>query len=188
MAVRKRKYTADEVKHLAGDTGRRSEDDDGAKVRCSAYSTLYTSQANSQWKKRTHTARTSTTTDRRITRKLAKDLPCHAVLATTELIELILSHALTKSVASAQRVCRYFRDVVARSGPLNERVLLWEPALTNTEQWTVVHDSNDGSGYRVVRYHGDQVPARRARSTQGGFCRFLPAALVNPLFTGKGCK
>ncbi|KAK5680189.1 hypothetical protein LTS10_007116 [Elasticomyces elasticus] len=74
---------------------------------------------------------------------MTTDGPRQAVFATAELIENILMNAPVKSIFGSQRVSRQFRDVVATSVNLQQRMFLRPPQPVLTEVWTLVPKSED---------------------------------------------
>ncbi|KAK5746866.1 hypothetical protein LTR17_000496 [Elasticomyces elasticus] len=131
---------------------------------------------------------TATSTEKRVTRAMTTDAPRRAVFATAELLENILMHTPIKAVFVAQRVCTQFRDIVAGSLQLQQKLFLWLPTLQSTERWTVV--AADGPIYyptlRVVRLDSTEaLPPNVTVNTRKQSCLYKPATTLNPQFEAK---
>lgn len=84
----------------------------------------------------------------RITRGMIVDGPRKAVFTTAELLENILLYLPPKTIFGVQRVCRQFRDVVATSAMLQEKMFLRLRPGTARETWAIVRTgSGTGDGY-----------------------------------------
>ncbi|KAK5683655.1 hypothetical protein LTS10_005189 [Elasticomyces elasticus] len=112
---------------------------------------------------------------------MTTDASRRAVFTTAELLENILMHTPIESVFTAQRVSTQFRDIVAKSVQLQQKLFLRLPILQPTERWTVVGPPSP----RVIRLDSkDDLPANVAVSVKPRekSCLYKPATMLNPHF------
>ncbi|KAK3621923.1 hypothetical protein LTR56_022510 [Elasticomyces elasticus] len=171
MVARKRKAIGGDDEEAPG-SGRRTQRTKGV---------------DGDYKKEQMTA-TPASTEEHITRAMTTDASRQAVFATAELLETILMHTPIKNVFVAQRVSTQFRNVVAKSIQLQQKLFLRLPKLQSTERWTVTAAA--GQAYfppmRVVRLESTEaLPANVAVTQRGQSCLYKPATLLNPQFEAK---
>ncbi|KAK3621353.1 hypothetical protein LTR56_015642 [Elasticomyces elasticus] len=122
---------------------------------------------------------------------MTTDGPRQAVFATAELLENILMHAPVRSIFVAQSVARQFRDIVATSIDLQQRMFLRPPKPVLAETWILVqkqeHKSKDEVEYREKEYRvirvadGIDLPAFLALNGLDPFLSSRPLTVLNPL-------
>ena len=105
----------------------------------------------------------------------------HAVFATAELIENILVFLPAKAVFAAQGVCGQFRDIVATSVLLQEKLLLRRPGPGDDERWVLVE--TEPSTYTPTRFRlRDGLPAVVMAAWRKPGSSYQPAVKLSSLF------
>ncbi|KAI7226378.1 hypothetical protein KC330_g8832 [Hortaea werneckii] len=96
-------------------------------------------------------------TTRRITRGMTTDAARRAVFETAELLENIVIQLPPRKIFVIQRVCKQFRDIVATSVKLQQRLFLRADGC-EAQEWKVAaksnvydHDSDLPTSFRFVR-------------------------------------
>ncbi|KAK5739295.1 hypothetical protein LTR17_005401 [Elasticomyces elasticus] len=122
------------------------------------------------------------TTSTRITRRMTRAAPCHAVFATAELLENILVHAPVKTIFGVQRVCRQFRDIVKTSIILQDRMFLRPPPAEVVEVWGMLKNADGNWVDEIVRINNMHDLPHNVRYSHGGQADVRQAmSLPNPL-------
>ncbi|OTA22973.1 hypothetical protein BTJ68_14019 [Hortaea werneckii EXF-2000] len=91
---------------------------------------------------------TETSTTRRVTRGMTTDAARRAVFGTAELLENIIMQLPPRKIFVIQRVCKQFRDIVATSVKLQQRLFLRSDGCEAQEWRTVVKRNEGGSDNR----------------------------------------
>ncbi|KAK1808703.1 hypothetical protein LTR12_016930 [Friedmanniomyces endolithicus] len=127
----------------------------------------------------------------RMTRQRKIDItngPRQAVFMTTELLEDILIHASSRELFVLQRVCRRFREVVAGSAKLQEKMFLRLPTLGLSEKWTMfrVESSNSRPRLKLTRLQiNGSRPATAVLNYENQSCLYGAATMRNPYFSNQ---
>lgn len=116
----------------------------------------------------------------RITRNMTTDGPRQAVFKTAELLENILLHLPAVKIFGVQRVCRQFRDVVATSAVIRQKLFLQPSGERQT--WFARTDQHHAGYYT----DSDFPPADAYFATSdtigaGGNHKTTTPARLNPL-------
>ncbi|TKA80537.1 hypothetical protein B0A55_02024 [Friedmanniomyces simplex] len=126
----------------------------------------------------------SATTRVHITRGTGTDSARRAVLGTAELLEMILMQAPVETVFVAQCVSRLFRDTVAASVLLQQKLFLHPPTLESTEKWGLTAGKGGPIMPRrsVLRVSDiNHLPPNLAPTDRGYSGLFQPARHLNPI-------
>ncbi|KAI7595153.1 hypothetical protein KC343_g15577 [Hortaea werneckii] len=95
---------------------------------------------------------TETPSTRRITRGMTTDAARRAVFDTAELLENIIMQLPPRKIFVIQRVCKQFRDIVASSVKLQQRLFFRADGFEVQERrMTAKADTDQSTSYRFVR-------------------------------------
>jgi hypothetical protein len=93
---------------------------------------------------------------RRITRLMTTDVPRRAALDTTEILDKILTFLSPRTLFGIQRVSRQWKDLIARSPPIQEKMFLRCQARA-PEVWTLTNPKSEPdippAEMRALRYN-----------------------------------
>ncbi|EME81920.1 uncharacterized protein MYCFIDRAFT_85134 [Pseudocercospora fijiensis CIRAD86] len=125
-----------------------------------------------------HNRKPKSSVSQRITRRMTTDAARDAVLYTAELLQRIFEYLPPQSILTAQRVCHQFRDIVAQSSELQNKMVGKDESAV-VEQWIVQEfPGNMGEGIFFHRLNQEALPLITLATTDFTYTLITPNDMI----------